>query len=143
VESRPPIGKVAMSSTKRARSGRARLPTEREQAPKPAVTFRNSGRATKAMPHDAAKDKRIAELEARIAEVEHERDRYKQTAESGRNARIAELENAVKRAKKRAWEAERRAKAKTQREAKSAALLKAAAERKAKREAAKRERASS
>jgi hypothetical protein len=114
------------------------LPTEREQELKPAVTFRNSGRATKAMPHDAAKDKRIAELEARIAEVEHERDRYKQTAESGGNDRIAE-----QRAKKRAWEAERRAKAKMQREAKSAALRKAAAERKAKREAAKREGASS
>jgi colicin import membrane protein len=142
VESRPPIGKLAMSSTERARRRRSRLPTEREEEPKPAVTFRNSGRATKAMPHDAAKDKRIAKL-ARIAEVEHERDRYKQTAESGGNDCIAELENAVKRAKKRAWEAERRAKAKTQREAKSAALRKAAAERKAKREAAKRERASS
>ena len=118
---RPPIGKRAMTGAERQRRRRARLA---EQA-------RNE-RGTQPSADTAAK---LAHAQARIAQLEAERDRYKQMAESGGKDGIAELE-AKRHAKLRKKEPERRAKSKARREAQSAALRKAAADRKAKRAAA-------
>jgi hypothetical protein len=73
----------------------------------------------------------VAQLNARAAGLEEERDRYKQMAESGGDqrlqARIAELEAALRQTDRR-QEAERVAKAKARREARSAAARKRAVE---------------
>jgi hypothetical protein len=89
---RPPIGKVAMTSTERSRRYRAGL------AAKPAAT-KTAEPATKpkAEPErddrSAEKDREIAQLKARIAELESER--------AQRDARIRELEPALARAREK------------------------------------------
>jgi hypothetical protein len=98
---RPPIGTVAMTSTERSRRRRAALATKpAEPATKPSAATKP---ATKPSPApDPAKDREIAELKARIAGLEQERDRYKQMAESGGEQqlkdRIAKLEKDLRRA---------------------------------------------
>jgi hypothetical protein len=129
---RPPIGKVAMTDAERQRRRRERLAAKPDTPPfrdKPHVTKPSPATHRQPNPEPQAEPAIVAQLKARIAELEQERDRYRHMAESGGDEkdRIAKL---------RAREAERRAKAKVQREARSAALRKAAADRKAKRAAA-------
>jgi len=87
---RPPIGKVAMTSTERSRRRRAGLAT------KPAAT-KPAEPATKSSPApDTAKDRQSASFKARIAELEAEliRERAKPATKLAQpdDARIVELE---------------------------------------------------